>query len=118
MTEAQQQFVSWLQMNNPTLYKATVSRVGMGDHDKTTWWGSFIGAAKELTPIIVGARSQKKLLNVQMKRAQQGLPPLNTSEIAPTVRVQAALSPDIKRIMIPALAVGGLLLLFFVMKKK
>ena len=117
MNTAQSQFVEWVRVNQPTLYEATIARVGVGAADQQSWWQSFVGAAKELVPVVVSARSQKRLLDVQMKRAQRGLPPLNTAQIAPTVRVQAGLSPDIKRMLIPVGLAGLGLLLFFMLKK-
>lgn len=118
MNTAQQQFVEWVRVNQPTLYEATIARIGVGESDQKTWWQSFVGAAKELVPVVVSARSQKRLLDVQMKRAQRGLPPLNTAQIAPTVRVQAGLTPEIKKMIIPVALVGFGLLAFFMLKKR
>lgn len=118
MNIAQEQFVEWVRTNQPTLYEATIARIGVGASDQQSWWQSFIGAAKELVPVVVSARSQKRLLDVQMKRAQRGLPPLNTAQIAPTVRVQAGLTPELKKLLIPAAIIGFGLLAFFMFKKK
>jgi len=118
MNAAQEQFVDWLRKNQPNVYKAAIDEVGIGLGEKDTWWDSFIGAAKELVPVIVGARSQKKILDVQLRRAEQGLPPLNTQQISPTVRVQAGLTPDMKRLVLPALLGITALVAFMVWKKR
>jgi len=118
MTPNQELFVEWMQTYQPRLYKAAINKVGIGAADQQSWWQSFVGAAKELVPIIVGARSQKKILNVQMTRAEQGLAPLNVEQLSPTVRVQAGLTPQMKQILIPSLLGIGALVLFMVLRKK
>jgi len=118
MTLPQEQFVEWVRLNEPSLYKATIAQVGIGEADKKKWWESFVGAAKQLVPVLVGAKSQKKILDVQLKRAKAGLPPLNVNQISPTVRVQAGITPELTRILIPV-GIGALaLILFFAFKKK
>ncbi len=131
LTKTQQQFVKWMRVNEPRLYRAAASAAGSATGNTSvlsaadtgqpaggSWWDSFIGAAKQLVPVAIQARSQKRILDVQLRRAEQGLPPLQTSQIAPTVNVQAGVTPDLKKILIPALAIGGGLLLYFMFGKK
>jgi len=125
LTKSQRAFANWLRVNEPGLYRSAVKTantgVGLSATDTpapTNWWDSFVGAAKQLVPVVVQARSQKRLLDVQLKRAESGLPPLNAGQIAPTVRVQAGLTPALKKILIPALAIGGGLILYMMFGKK
>lgn len=124
LTTTQQQFVNWLRVNEPIVFQsaknAANNAVGLSAADTAegNWWDSFVGAAKQLVPVIVQAKSQKKILDVQLRRAQQGLPPLDAGQIAPTVRVQAGLTPSMKKILIPSLAIGAGLLFYFMMGRK
>ncbi len=118
MTQNQILFMEWMKTYEPQLYKATISKVGLGAADQDSWWQSFVGAAKEIIPTVISARSQKKLLDVQMRRAERGLAPLNVEQISPTVRVQAGISQDIKQIIIPTLLGVGALVMFMLLRKK
>ncbi len=122
-SKSQKEFLSWLRRSNPAVYAGAKRRadaaMGLGAADTSiNWWDSFISGAKELVPVIVQARSQKNILDVQLRRAEQGLSPLNTSQIAPTVQVQAGISPELKRLLIPALGIGAALLFYMMSKKK
>lgn len=120
MNENQELFVDWLRENQPLVYRKAIQTtgVGLGATDKTNWWDSFVGAVKDIVPIVIGARTQKRIINTQMKRAEQGLPPLDVDQMSPTVRVQAGMTPAMKKILIPSLAIGAALILFMIMKKK
>jgi hypothetical protein len=123
-----QKFLEWLKKKQPQVYAAAMRRAGLGVMSADTnpvaspsIWDSIVGGIKDVLPTIVQARAQQKIFDAQMKRATQGLPPLQTAEYAPTVRVQAGVSPGItdtlKQMAIP-LAVAGAGFLFFMMKKK
>ena len=66
-------------------------------------------------------RTQKEILDAQLERMRAGLPPLQTSEYAPTVAVKVdpgttaeitgAIGTGLGR-MLPFIAIGGLALLF------
>ncbi len=129
LTRPQKQFLHWMKLNQPAVYAAATRSANetatLGAADTTPaptqgqgWWGNFIDAAKQLVPVIVQAKSQKDILDVQLTRARQGLPPLNTSQIAPTVQIQAGLTPALKRVLVPAMMIGVGLLFFMMSKKK
>ncbi len=87
--------------------KKTMSGLsGLGDLvDSTpaTDWGKTIAdAAKSL----LAYKSQSDLVNMNIKRAEQGLPPIDSSTLAPTVNV--GISPQVTQLAY--VAVGGLLL--------
>lgn len=54
---------------------------------------SWIDSLARLAPALVLANSQKKLLDIQMDRARQGLPPLDSSQYG--LGVTFGLSPQI-----------------------
>lgn len=73
---------------------------------------SYIDALIRLASAFTIADSQRRLLNVQINRASQGLPPLDMSNysVGATVNVQA--SADMQRtILFAVLGLGALLVL-------
>lgn len=73
------------------------------------WADTF---AKVVTPVIQGAE-QVQLFNVQLARAQRGLPPLNTSQLrVPGVGVNVGLSSNTGLLLAGVAAVIGGAILF------
>ncbi len=87
------------------------------------WLDKLIGAATTIAPAYLQFQQQKEILDMQLERAKQGLPPLETAYMAPTVRIQTELSPEAARtaregiaaglgnLALPILLVGGVMLL-------
>lgn len=126
MKKSQQQFVKWLSKEYPAMSEQLKNRID-GDlalaasdatQKPTGIWDSIVGGIKDLAPQYLQFKNQKKIMEMQLKRAKQGLPPLNVEQLAPTVRVQAGLSPDLKRLVLPAMALVGAVGLFLVLRKK
>lgn len=63
---------------------------------------SWLDAVGRLLPIIAATDQQRQLLQVQVDRARQGLPPLNVSQYA--AGVQVGVSSDLKNLLV----IGGL----------
>lgn len=92
----------------------------------TPWWESAIDATKSIGTAVLQYKTQQDLIDLQMKRIEDGKPPIDTALISPTVRVQADLPPaiqadirDMKRTAI--FAVGGIALAvmaFLMFRKK
>lgn len=71
---------------------------------------SWMTALARLLPAVAATYQQKQILDIQVQRAQQGLPPLNASQYA--AGFQVGLSDDTKNLLIyGAIAIGALLLL-------
>ncbi len=66
---------------------------------------SWIDALERILPVVVSTWQQKEILQVQVERAKNGLPPLDASQLAAGVNV--GLSPDVKRMLM----IGGAALL-------
>ena len=73
----------------------------------TTWWQDAITGIKEAGVAYLQYDAQKDIIALQTKRIEQGKEPLDTSVLAPTVRVQADIPEDIKR-EIAALGKGAM----------
>lgn len=125
MTKSQKQFVAWVTKNYPAMTQQIKQRIDADQLGAVTdpqtkpvgIWASIVGGIKDLAPAYLQFQNQKKIMSMQLKRAEQGLPPLNVEQLAPTVRVQAGLSPDIKKMLLPALAIMGIGAYFMFRKK-
>lgn len=72
----------------------------------------YIAAALRVAQSYVLADSQRRLLDVQLQRAQQGLPPLDAGQYG--LGVSLGLSPDVQKLLMIG---GGALLLLFVLSR-
>ncbi len=93
--DTQTEFLAWLKSFSPKLYNKIESKShlhGFGS-DIASVFNSTLNDIKQLAPVYLQTRAQKQILDVQVARAKQGLPPLQTSQLAPTVKVQASISP-------------------------
>lgn len=71
---------------------------------------SWIDSAARLVTIIAATDQQRQLLQVQVDRAKQGLPPLNISQYA--AGVQVGISSDLKNLLIFGGAAALAIMLF------
>lgn len=72
----------------------------------TEWGTSILSTLQTALPAYFQAKSQSDLMTINIKRAEQGLPPIDSSTLAPTVNV--GVSPAIQQL--GYIAVGGLVL--------
>lgn len=120
-------FLHWVKFTHPALYADAERRSGMaglGQDAKTKLptataiteqpgpFQRFLSTITSLAPSYIQARSQQQLLEVQLDRARQGLPPLNASQYAPAVQLSvdpAMYTPQLEALK-PWLLYGGLAL--------
>jgi len=99
---AQQMFVTWLEKRDPFLHKASrrvaVMRKqnlnGMGAID---WGGLFTSAVdtiKTALPTYLQTKQQKQIMDVQINRAKQGLPPLDAAQYVAPIRIEPTINAD------------------------
>jgi hypothetical protein len=148
MPNAKVQFIEWLKVNQPDLYNVAVKTHAlkngqMAIHGITDFqplgaidFGSFFSTVTDvvgkIAPSVIAARSQRDIVKIQLERAKQGLPPMNTSDFAPVVKVQTDITRDnedaLTRIATSTAdntlqkygvyIAGGLVALLFFMRKK
>lgn len=58
-----------------------------GETDERKWWEKITDAASEVLPKYLQYKTQSDILEVQLDRAREGLPPLQAGEYAPSVQV-------------------------------
>ena len=133
---AKRQFLAYVKHDNPKLYNALVTHaarelhVTMGatptaqSQQSTSFWDSLTSAVKgigtaasTIVPTILNAKTNQQILQTQLKLAEQGKPPLNTSQITtpPTATVSFGTSKAVTYGMYAAL---GLLGVFLISKMK
>lgn len=110
MNRNARKYIAWLKKAHPRVATAAIREVerdammGLGE-------GSFIDkltqAVEKVGPALVNVKAQRDLLKVQTERARQGLPPLDASQLSPTMRVAVEPSLNIPNWL--KLLGGGLL---------
>lgn len=137
---ARQQFLVWLGARHPNLAARVNPGSGFGAEmaalaadyslpsaNQTTvtaaaddsWWKSLTKSISEAAPQFIQAKAQYDLMKTNLRRAEQGLPPIDSASIAPTVKVQAQTSPEQNKVLlIGAAIIGGALLLPALLKRR
>ena len=93
-------FLQWLQDKDPFLFEVIKKRadISSGGLGVTLDWGSLFTTAvntiKDIAPSVIAAQGQKKILDLQIERAKNNLPPLDASNYMPTVKVAAEITPE------------------------
>lgn len=104
----------------PAVYSSAVDSIAPGISDVVASNRapneSWTDTLQRLLPILATTYQQKQLLDVQVDRARQGLPPLDASMYAPGVQV--GLSSDTSKTLMMLGGAALLLLLFVAMKKR
>lgn len=84
------------------------------------WWEKALAAATEIGGAYFGYQAQKDVLKIQQKRAEQGLPPIQTEAYAPTIRHAVDIPQEFRQQIMGGgtlLALGlGAAVLFFAMR--
>ena len=113
MTESQKQFIEWLNAKDPMILRLAKKRydiklqragvnglAGLGEDapaKKPSFWETLAETAKSVLPSLVTMPLQKKILDIQIKRADQGLPPLDAAQYVAPIKIQADVSPETEK---------------------
>lgn len=149
-TLAQRQFLVWLKNNDPFLYRTAIkaAEIRAGKTNPLDGlgfdWGSiassvgttFNNVAKsigDLAPTYLQYKQQKDVIKMQLKRAEQGLPPANVEDYSPVVRIAPQITPETEaaisrvatqsvkqagnKMIYPIIGVGVLALILLVKKR-
>lgn len=120
MADARKQFLNWLAKTRPDFMRAVIRAAkrngaiepfGFGQDEETeedkAWWETLIDTAGQLATQYYQVQSQRDIIKMNAERAKQGLPPIDTSDVAPRVGVDVAI--DWEQLKVPLLIGGGLL---------
>lgn len=102
-------FAKWLQKNDPFLFRVAVARAkqekakkanlhGISDMFSGINWADLsktvVDTVQKTAPSLIQFKTQAKLLKLNMERAKSGLPPVNSSDYAPTVKIAPEITPE------------------------
>lgn len=120
-------FLSWVKTRHPKIYRMALLRAGSRRHSLSglgqegdSWWDTVVSGIKEMIPAALQFKQQKDLMNMQLKRAEAGLPPANVADYTPVLKIQTELAPETRTALIDqlgkpvifgALALGAFMLL-------
>lgn len=112
--QARLQFATWVKDKHPDIYSAAMRRAekwrrewgqkrgqpatleGLGQDGETqSFWDKFREGVTTLGTTYLTYKTQSDAMDINMTRAEQGLPPIDTSFAAPVVRTQIDISPEI-----------------------
>lgn len=112
--QARLQFATWLKEKHPDIYSAALRRAekwrrewgeargnaatleGLGAEGETqSFWDKFREGVTTLGTTYLTYKTQRDAMDLNMTRAEQGLPPIDTSFAAPVVRTQIDLTPEV-----------------------
>lgn len=94
---SKQAFIEWVKNNDPFIYNLAVGRYKAkqsGLSGTADFFSSLTDTIKNVVPAVMNYRQQNKIMDVQIQRAKQGLPPLETSQYAPVIKVETAITPE------------------------
>lgn len=112
---ARMQFVTWLKNTHPELYAEAVKRTeawrekmaaasgrpatieGLNETtgESQSWWEKLTETVTTLGTSYLSYKNQQDAIEINLERAQQGLPPIDMSQSAPVVRTQIDVTPEI-----------------------
>lgn len=112
--DARVAFTQWVADTNPALFQqaldyaedwrlseaarqgnpATISGLGAAN-EPASFWSKFAEGLTSLGTAYLGYKGQQNVLDINLRRAQQGLPPIDPATGAPTVRTAITLSPEV-----------------------
>ena len=120
-------FLAWVKNKYPKIYRAALLKAGnrglsgLGQETES-WWDKIVTGIQEVIPAALQYKQQKDLMNMQLQRAQAGLPPANVADYTPVLKIQTELAPETRTAFIDQLGkpviFGALALLAFMMMKK
>lgn len=134
---SKKQFIQWLNKNHPDLLSRAIRAANLqrsdlqlngfgnvGDADDTPWYDRIMNAAEKIVPVWAGYEQQKRMIELNEKRAKQGLPPMQEP---PTIRIQGEAGPETRHAVQAGikeaagqympLLIGGGVLLYLAMQK-
>lgn len=77
-----------------------------GSSTSSSWGDQLVSAISSLAPTVIATVDQQKIFNTQLSRAQQGLPPLDTTGYG-----LPSMQGAVNTLMMPVILIGGGLIL-------
>jgi hypothetical protein len=98
--KARLQFATWVKQRDPALYARAIEAAKSASPEAVSglglasdFWTKFTDGLTQLATASIALKSQKAILDTNIARAQQGLPPIDMSAGAPVIRTQIGVDP-------------------------
>lgn len=95
--KAKQDFLNWARRKHPMVVLTSLEVEKRRSGGVGAWTDvitSMFSTVKEVAPDLLKIDAQRRIFNAQLKRAEQGLPPLDVEQYSPTVKVSADITPE------------------------
>lgn len=105
VNRARMQFLTWVRDNFPDLYNVAIEQAnvseqaqmlqGLGAEDGEPWYKKVASTLLAAGSTYLALRAQRDAMKINVARAEQGLPPIDTAGLAPVIRTQIELEPEV-----------------------
>lgn len=99
--ESQQEFINWVRQNQPFIFEIAKERANLLDQglgnisdNVTGFFNNLVDTVKNVAPQYINFRQQKKLLDIQINRAKNNLPPLDADKFTPAIKIAPVITPE------------------------
>lgn len=99
--QSKQEFINWMRQNQPFIYEIAVERAnlldkGLGNisENVTGFFNNLVDTVKNVAPQYINFRQQKKLLDIQINRAKNNLPPLDADKFTPAIKIAPVITQE------------------------
>ena len=103
-TKAKLQFLTWVKQTHPALFEQALqqtrsredTQAQLGQTDSGgSFWDKLSENLTKLGTAYLSFKNQKQVMDLNLQRAEQGLPPVDMGATAPVVRTEVSLPPDV-----------------------
>lgn len=137
--QSKKAFFAWLAQRHPELLRAAIRQAkregaiepfgfGVGQTEteaekpagetEKAWYERLLDTVTEtagkILPVYYQSKAQRELIELNLERAKQGLPPIESTQVAPTIRTQVGIDPAVMNMLV----FGGLGLAVFLMAQR
>lgn len=70
---------------------------GLGAIDWGGVFNNIVTTVKDAVPAYLSAKQQKEIMDMQLERAKQGLPPADISNYTPSIKVEPNINPETEK---------------------
>jgi hypothetical protein len=93
-----EQHIEWFRKHEPFLFRVAQHIHSLNTKQLGFDWGGMVTSiattVEKVAPVVGQVYTQAKVIDLQLARLKAGLPPLETSQLSPTVKVEASMSPE------------------------
>ena len=99
--QSKQEFINWMRQNQPFIFEIALERANLLDQglgniseNVTGFFNNLVDTVKNVAPQYINFRQQKKLLDIQINRAKNNLPPLDADKFTPAIKIAPVITQE------------------------